>query len=79
MQTLFYDIVCLDNRQDAEQVQSILHALTSVIKRDLPLVETLFLVSDNGTAISSGDNMKYIWSQNNRNWGLKEGRLSISR
>ena len=79
MQTRFYDIVCLDNRQDAEQVQSILQALTSVIKRDFPLVETLFLVSDNETAFSSGDNMKYIWSQNNRNWGLKEGRLSISR
>jgi hypothetical protein len=77
VQTCFYDVVCEDNKQDTEQVQAIISCLVKVITQDFPGVQTIKLVSDNGTAFSSGENMQYIWSMNKINWGIDSNNRAI--
>jgi hypothetical protein len=69
VQTRFFDYVVDDNRQNPQQVQSILDCF---MKDDLPdmvpTAEEVAFLSDNGSAFATFDHCPWIVERNDKNW-----------
>lgn len=67
--TKFIDTICLNSNQDGNQVQAILSLVVPIIKELVPSTTRVILLSDNGAAFTSKENMKFVWRQNQQAWG----------
>lgn len=66
----YIDVVCSQSNQDAKQVQSLFTKALAMVKDIVPAVKEIILLSDNGAAFSSTENMMYIWERNRDGFGL---------
>jgi hypothetical protein len=71
IETLYFDIVSLSNKQTQGQYQSCLQALMPMIKKAAPHLTDFYIVSDNGPNLSCEANMSFIWSRNKEQWGCE--------
>jgi hypothetical protein len=69
LHTRYIDVVTSNGKQNAYQVQSLLGATMPLIKELIPTATTFTLVSDNGSAFSGGDNLRFCVGRNRSSWG----------
>jgi hypothetical protein len=74
--TRFIDVISLNSKQNAKQVQGIVKVVVPVIKEIVPQANDMILLSDNGPAFTSKDNMKVFWNFNQDQWGCN---LTLSK
>jgi hypothetical protein len=65
----YIDVVPSSAKQDAAQVQTILRIAVVEVHRIIPSARNFILVSDNGAAFSSKDNIDFCFNQNKSRWG----------
>jgi len=82
IETLFFDFVIDDNRQNPQQVESVMDCFLGVdLPKALPNVSQVAFLSDNGTAFATFDHLPWIFARNQKNWYRKnEGQtLRVSQ
>jgi hypothetical protein len=66
--THYIDAVSMNSKQNGRQVQSILSLVVPEVKTVVPGATSIILLSDNGPAFTSKDNMAYIFRCNQTKW-----------
>jgi len=82
IETRYFDYVIDDNRQNPQQVQSVMDCFMGVdLPGALPTVSEVVFLSDNGTAFAAFDQLPWIFSRNQENWyrGGEDQTLRVSR
>ena len=69
IESFYVDTAFVGRKQNAGQVQIGLENLIPYIKAQLPSINTIVLVSDNGSAFSNNDNLVYVFERNHVSWG----------